>query len=413
MTALQQIPQIFAQLAKTSSSNEKKKILAENKLDEIAFIFKQAYDVFITFGTVKIDLTNLNSYEKAVDAAWFSKLSALLADLKNRKLTGNAARDTIFKFLNNSPREWSEIILNILKKDLRIGVSMGIINKVYPGLLPEAICMGAMKFDEKRVSFPVYADSKLDGIRCIATVGDVISGSHAVSLISRNGKAFKNYPFIAEELKQLNVMEGWKLDGEITMGHFQDLMRTISRKEDGIDLAKDAVYNIFDLQFPDASFEGRLHTLQNIQASISRKKLSHLKIVSGRIVQNMQELMTFYEAQLHAGFEGVIVKSLDGLYEYKRSYNWMKLKPEETEDLKIIDFEEGSGKYQNQLGAFICELSNGGEVRVGSGLTDSERKEFWEKRNDLLGQTIEIKFQEKTKDDSLRFPVFLRFRTDK
>src|SRR3972149_8239083 len=309
MTALQQIPQIFAQLAKTSSSNEKKKILAENKLDEIAFIFKQAYDPFITFGTVKIDLTNLNSYEKAVDAAWFSKLSALLADLKNRKLTGNAARDAIFKFLNNSPREWSEIILNILKKDLRVGVSSGIINKIYPDLLPDAICMSAMKFDEKRVSFPVYVDTKLDGIRCIATVGE------EVSLVSRNGKPFKNYPFIAEELKQLNVMEGWKLDGEITMGHFQDLMRTISRKEDGIDLAKDAVYNIFDLQFPDASFEGRLHTLQNIQASISRKKLSHSKIVSGRIVQNMQELMTFYEAQLHAGFEGVIVKSLDCLYE--------------------------------------------------------------------------------------------------
>jgi len=403
----QQIPQIFAQLAKTTSSNEKKKILSENKSDEIAYIFRQAYDPFITFGTVKIDLTNLNSYEKAVDIAWFSKLSALFAELASRKLTGNAARDSIFRFLNDSPREWTEIILNILKKDLRIGVSSGIINKIYPDLLPEAICMSAMKFDEKRMSFPVYVDTKLDGIRCIATIGDDIS------LVSRNGKPFVNYPFVEEELKQLNVLEGWRIDGEITMGHFQNLMRTVSRKEDGIELAKDAIYNIFDLQFSNNIFEGRHNVLQKLQVCILKKKLTHLRIVSGQIVRNMQELMTFYEAQLNAGFEGAIVKSLNGFYEYKRSYNWMKLKPEETEDLEIVDFEEGSGKYQNQLGAFICKLSNGGRVRVGSGLMDSERKEFWKRKNELLGQTIEIKFQERTKDESLRFPVFLQFRTDK
>jgi hypothetical protein len=31
----------------------------------------------------------------------------------------------------------------------------------------------------------------------------------------------------------------------------------------------------------------------------------------------------------------------------------------------------------------------------------------------MLGSTIEVKCQEKTKDGSLRFPIFLRLREDK
>ena len=61
----------------------------------------------------------------------------------------------------------------------------------------------------------------------------------------------------------------------------------------------------------------------------------------------------------------------------------------------------------------MCRLKNGGEVHVGSGFTDIEREELWNRQSELTGRMIEVKYQEKTQDGSLRFPVFMRFRPDK
>ncbi|MFA5395708.1 MAG: hypothetical protein WC346_06785 [Methanogenium sp.] len=406
-TTMQDIPAILDRLSKTSSSNAKKDILRETKSKELEYIFKEAYDPFINFGVAKIDISSLTFDEsKNIDTKWLDDLKDLLSKLENRKLTGNLARDTIKSFISQYPKDWGNLVLKILKKDLRIGAGASIINKIYPRLFPEDFCMAAMKYQSSRVSYPVYADSKLDGVRCIALINDNIK------LLSRNGREFRNYPFIAEEIKELGLNNNTKLDGEIVMGHFQDLMRTISRKEEGIELAKDAVYNVFDTAETDKTFEERLKTLDEIEKTIESKKLKHIKIIRGKRMNNEEELTNFYNEQLEKGFEGIMVKALDGVYEHKRTYAWMKMKPENSEDAPIVRVEEGSGKYKNLLGAFVCKLPDNTEVNVGSGFLDEERIEFWKRRNDLVGQIVEIKYQEKTKDGSLRFPVFVRFRKD-
>ena len=400
------IPEILYRIGDIGSTNEKKRILEETKSNYFKFIFKQAYDPFINYGTVKIDTSDVE-YEQDVriDRNWFEDLEDLLNQLENRELTGNTAREEVKLFISRYPESWGRLVLNILKKDLRIGAGKRLINKVYPKLFPEDICMSAMKYDTKRVSFPVYADIKLDGIRCIADMSKK-------KLVSRNGKEFKNYPFILKELEQLSN-EVTKIDGEIVMGHFQDLMRTLSRKEDGIELAKDAVYNIFDVIVDDTELSGRLHILDQLQKEINEKNLTHLKIIKGTEISTEPQLLDFYNNQLADGHEGIMIKKLDGLYEFKRSYSWMKMKPEESEDLTILRVERGTGKYENLLGAIVCMLPNGGEVNVGSGFKDDERKKYWDKKEELPGMVAEVKYQEKTKDGSLRFPVFIRFRPDK
>lgn len=406
MKDTQNIPEILNRIADVGSTNEKKRIIEETKSDNLKYVFKCAYDPFINYGTVKIDTSDIEYNEDGkIDQKWFDELDYLLWNLENRVLTGNLARNKVKDFIKNYPKEWGELVLKILKKDLRIGAGKRLINKVYYNLFPEDICMSAMKYDIKRVSFPVYADIKLDGIRCIADMSKK-------KLVSRNGKEFKNYPFILKELEQLRN-EVTKIDGEIVMGHFQDLMRTVSRKEDGIELAKDAVYNIFDVIVDDAKLSGRLHILDELQKEIVEKNLTHLKIIKGKEISDEKELLDYYNEKLEEGYEGIMVKQIDAVYEYKRSYSWMKMKPEHTEDLKIIGYKNGSGKYKNLLGAVVCELSNGSEVHVGSGFSDDEREKYWKQKDELPGRIVEVKYQEKTKDGSLRFPVFIRFRPDK
>lgn len=394
-------------LRAVSSRNEKKRILQESKSDLFANIFKWAYDPFITFGVHKIDISNITYKEEVNDNLWIMNLCQLLQKLQKRELTGNAAKDAVKELLSKSTKRHADLIMNILKKDLRIGAGIRVINSVYANLLPEDFCMAANKYDPKRVDFPVYADTKLDGVRCIAVIED------RITLYSRNGKEFKNYTTIEEELKIIGFPHGTRLDGEITMGHFQNLMRTLSRKDEGVELAKDAIYNIFDVQDSQREFAERMKQLENQEYAILRKKLEHLKVVNGKRIEAEEYLHTYYNEMLEAGHEGIMIKAYEGKYEYKRGWAWQKMKPELSEDLRILDVKEGTGKYVGQLGYVVCDLKNGNVVHVGSGFKDDERVKLWADKNQLLGRMIEIKYQEKTRDGSLRFPIFKCFRPDK
>ncbi len=404
---MNEITETINLLADTSSTKAKKEILVERDSKLLRKVLVQAHNHFITFGISKIDLTGVEFADEH-PTSWWLDLFTLLDTLADRELTGHAARDAIIALASQTTEEDAQLLLNILKKDLRTGTGVRLINKAFPGLLPEAFCMGATKYNPDKAEFPVYADTKLDGVRCIATVAE------NVHLYSRNGKEFKNYGIVEKELALLDLEPDVHLDGEITMGHFQDLMKTMGNREEGIELAKDAIYNIFDLQITTLPFRDRLILLASIQHNIKSLGLKHVRVIIGMFIETEAMLKVFYEQQLEDGEEGAMIKTLTGEYEFKRSKAWQKMKPEHTEDIEIIDFEEGRGKYEGQLGAFICKLNGvDGEVRVGSGLKDEQRQELWDRREELVHTYIEVKYQEKTRDGSLRFPIFIKFRPDK
>ena len=103
-------------------------------------------------------------------------------------------------------------------------------------------------------------------------------------------------------------------------------------------------------------------------------------------------------------------------YEGKRTKNILKVKAMQDCDLRIIGFEEGTGKNKGTLGAAIVDYK-GFKVKVGSGFTDKDRKYFWENRDELLSRVITVQYFEETtnkKDNSLslRFPVFIELREE-
>ena len=127
-----------------------------------------------------------------------------------------------------------------------------------------------------------------------------------------------------------------------------------------------------------------------------------------RIVQ--QEL----DKQIALEHEGVMVNLANAPYEGKRTKNILKVKAMQDCDLKIIGFEEGTGKNKGTLGAIIVNYK-GFEVRVGSGFTDEERVYSWEHQEELIGTIVTVQYFEETtnqKDNSLslRFPIFRGFR---
>ena len=117
------------------------------------------------------------------------------------------------------------------------------------------------------------------------------------------------------------------------------------------------------------------------------------------------------------GYEGIMIKDPEALYECKRSVAWLKLKPFIEVSLAIVEVEEGTGKNVGKLCAFVCEGEDDGRtirVNVGSGFTDDNRTAYWTGRDNLIGNIVEVRADAVTQNQdgsySLRFPRFKGFR---
>ena len=97
---------------------------------------------------------------------------------------------------------------------------------------------------------------------------------------------------------------------------------------------------------------------------------------------------------LDEGYEGLMIKPINDIYESKRSHAWLKIKPFIEVTLKVTQIQEGTGKHEGKLGAFSVEGEDDGKffsLSVGSGLTDDDRERFWKAKDSLIGQLIEIR----------------------
>ena len=430
-------------LASSDSRLHKEKVIEKALLasklgsaDAQCFLFNcyQAYNPFYTFNVKQVlETAGLTGKNNPWPRFW-----ALLEDLRTRGISGHRARDAIQECAEEfDSDEWNNLARRVLIKDLRCGISEKTLNKVLGKTewrIPVFSCQLAQDSTDqpKKLKGIKRLECKLDGVRVLA----VIQGS-SVTLYSRNGKEFENFPQIAEAiLDQRRAFQYGRgtgghfvLDGEIVGESFQKLMKQAHRKSDSE--TSGMVYHIFDILPLDAFKEGHWNAQQYKRCEwleSARGQLLEtdcLRIMNGLDVdldtaKGHDVMQRYAEDAVAQGFEGIMIKSMDAPYECKRSDSWMKWKPVKSFDLTIVGVEEGTGKNAGRLGALICEGTDHGcdiRVNVGSGLTDQQRDEFWEAKDKVIGQTAEILCDAITQNQdggfSLRFPRFLRFRDDK
>ena len=133
-------------------------------------------------------------------------------------------------------------------------------------------------------------------------------------------------------------------------------------------------------------------------------------------VQNIDEANEIFQRFLDQGEEGIMLKTTSHIWENKRSKHLIKFKAELDCDLKVVGYQEGTGKYQGQMGALICESEDGQlQVNVGSGFNDEDRKKLT--KEVVEGKVITVKYnariQSKNGDESLFLPIFVEVREDK
>ena len=147
------------------------------------------------------------------------------------------------------------------------------------------------------------------------------------------------------------------------------------------------------------------------------KYIKYTKILyAGKFEQTLIKKML--DEMVLLGQEGLMINYADSPYEFKRTNKLVKVKQVYTADVMIKGYEEGTGRNKGKLGAILVETPQGVQVKVGSGITDFYRDEIWNNKDGYLGTICEIAFTTpSTSKDSdlynLRFPRFIRFRTEK
>ncbi len=425
---------IISRLESDNSRLAKEAILAEamdQGLDEFFEGIRMCLDNLYTFGVKQVPTS-----DKDGQGLSWENFRQLAESLYRRELTGHAARDAIQLAMDVATQaQWNDFYRRILIKDLRCGVSEKTVNTVakkqkkpqYAVPVFECQLSHDSANHEGKLTGKKIVERKLDGVRCLTVVD---YEQKTVTQYTRNGKVLENFSHITDYLS--NYIEEFGrslvLDGEIMSNSFQDLMKQVHRK-DNVN-AKDAVLNLFDV-VPLVEFKKGISTMGQRRRTQFLKNFENIFNDSGFITVVPQrefdldvftdevEFKDYMKEMVEAGYEGIMIKDPDAKYECKRTTSWLKMKPFIEVSLAVISVEEGTGRNVGKLGAIVCEGVDDGKrivVNCGSGFTDKQRAEFWEARDTLVGQVVEVRADAATRSQdsedtwSLRFPRFLRFR---
>jgi len=427
---------VIAALEEHSSRINKEQILEAEAVADNTELFagmRMALDALITFGVKQVPVKKSTDPQLSPTGLNWNAFEESAQKLIHRHITGHAARDLIEQLmLSATEQQWNGWYRRILIKDLRCGVSEKTINKVlkvFPGIAPVPVFECQLAHDgtnhEKKIAGKKLLQPKLDGVRCLTVVD---YENRTVTQFSRNGKELVNFGHItAAILANIDALgRSYVLDGEVVSNNFQDLMKQVHRKDDV--QAADARLALFDI-VPLSEFrrgtsvmgQGRRFKLLN-SLRPAFDEMGHIDILPWQEVDldDYVGQMVFKQYMTDAvagGYEGIMIKDVDALYECKRSHAWLKQKPFIEVSLEITDVEEGTGKNAGRLGALVCAGVDDGRsirVNVGSGFSDHDRTEFWSGRDSLAGQVVEVRADAVTQNQdgtySLRFPRFLKFR---
>jgi DNA ligase 1 len=268
-------------------------------------------------------------------------------------------------------------------------------------------CMLAEKFDPKKTKdYPYYSQPKLDGVRCLVSED---------GMQTRNGKAFVSSPHIQEALEYFfELYPDYILDGELYNHDLKnDFERIISlarkTKPTDEDLAesKELVqYHVYDVITPEPmTYEERMQFLNDSPLGVYMS----VRIVPTAVVKNLEEAETKLGEYLEAGYEGQMLRKSESPYEHRRSKSLLKHKMFEDGEYVITEIIEGKGNWSGYAKAIEIRLPDGSTQQSGMRGNFDFAKKLFEDRDQYIGTEVTIRYQNKTADGKLRFPVAVAF----
>ncbi len=410
----------------SASRKHKQEVLTKYKDDEVIKKYlKINFDPYTVYGISTKKLTR-----RVRPEFWYQAPTVFeLFDYLTIHNTGTdvdivACQEMLFVASEVDP-ELKSLLEELICKDLSIGADSKTINSVMPDLIPSFSVMLANKYFDK----PDYVEgreiaitTKIDGGRIIA-----IKENGQVSFYTRAGQRYEGLVDLEKEMFEL-LPDNFVLDGEITLLDYKNYdskdaykqAMKITRADGEKHGVKMLVFDGMPVadwraQYCPLSWSVRRNTLEIFFNKDPYVYFELLPILyRGTDTSKITELL---DSEIARGQEGIMINDVSAQYEFKRSSVLLKVKKMHTLDLQIVGFEEGSGRLAKTLGAILVRYKDGNIVKVGSGFTDWLREEIWKNQSKYLDRICEVQYFETTTNqdggESLRFPIFKDFRTDK
>lgn len=279
----------------------------------------------------------------------------------------------------------------------------------------------AVNFDKLR--FPLYASPKYDGYRCLLM---------PQGPVSRNLKPIANH-FVRGKLAESGCQY---IDGELLTysGDKLDDFNVIQSKLSSRNGLPEFRFMAFDsFKQPKLPYKERLQDL-----ACEVVKSHFIYSVEQKPIYTLEQLEAYEAECLQQGWEGVMVRDPMGVYKYGRSTvnegillklkrfhdseglivgRYEKLHNANEAQINALGYTERSSHKANMvamgvLGGFTVRW-NGVEFDLGTGFDDDDRRKYWELPDDeVIGKTVNFKYQSVGPNGKPRFPVFRGFRFD-
>ena len=252
------------------------------------------------------------------------------------------------------------------------------------------------------IVWPAYVQPKLNGVRCLAhKVSDT-----EIRFTSRKGKSYDD---VCAHLKGplLELMTaGEILDGEL-YNHdwsFQNILRHTKKARSDQELLGYWVYDVADETVP---FKARTTLLYLKKWTASAHPVVRLNTV---LISSKDQLMDWHAAFVADGFEGVIVRNLGGRYKFgHRSADLQKYKEFIDEEFPIIGGKAAEGSQEGCV-IFRVKVADGIECDVSPRGSLEYKRRLFRELDTLIGKPLTVRYQERSEDGNLVFPVGIAIR---
>lgn len=273
--------------------------------------------------------------------------------------------------------------------------------------------MLAHKFNEQghKIKYPALAQPKLDGHRCTSQFDDGV-----VSLWSRTRKPIMSMPHICKALEASAIAD--RFDGELYNHEYHNKFEELSsyiRQEEPMPGCEIVQYHVYDFPHSTMTNGDRNALLQNFKVLFEG---TAVHIVETLVVNDEVELMEAFDHFIAEGYEGCMVRNMDGLYVNKRSYDLLKIKEFDDREFEVIGIKIGTKGNMAGKAIFICDVPelhgkcDDPTFDVVIKGTMEDRQKYADNHELSVGKMLTVKFQGYTKYGFPRFPVGLRFRED-
>ena len=286
--------------------------------------------------------------------------------------------------------------------------------------------MLAAAADLKKIQYPVLGFPKIDGIRAVI---------HNRQALSRKLIALPNQfiqGFFSNEHYQ-------GLDGELVVGSATDPL-CIKHSTSGVmsrDGAPDFTFYVFDKW--DSPYSRYVQRLDSAAVQVREAAAARVRVLSGKHIDNEDDLLAFESEQLDLGYEGIILRSPDGAYKHGRSTvregGLLKLKRFQDSEARVLEVIEeqfnGNEAQKDNLGRTKRSSAKAGKVgkgragalrvkdlrtgivfEVGTGMTDVDKEEWWAwwTRGARERRIVKYKFFAVGMQERPRHPVYITWR---